>query len=180
MKVIVCGGRDFQSPAQVWQGLDRLHEATPITQLMQGGATGVDTFAKEWAVKHPGIQRFVCRADWDKHGRAAGPIRNARMLEWGPDAVVAFPGGRGTANMVKQATEAGVRVIHLPDDPNEAYEVAAQPPGTFMSEHGWWICRRNGEPQWYGPEDRMRELATNHGARIEARRSKMHHDRKPT
>jgi hypothetical protein len=120
MKVIVCGGRDFQSPAQVWLELDRLHEAAPITQLMQGGATGVDTFAREWAAKHPDIQRFVCRADWDKHGKAAGPIRNARMLEWGPDAVIAFPGGRGTANMVKQAVDAGVRVIHLLADTNDA------------------------------------------------------------
>ena len=44
------------------------------------------------------------KADWDKFGRAAGPIRNAQMLREGkPDLVVAFPGGRGTANMVAQA-----------------------------------------------------------------------------
>jgi len=49
MKVIVCGGRDFKSQAQVWRELDRLHAEVGITELMQGGARGVDTFAAEWA-----------------------------------------------------------------------------------------------------------------------------------
>ena len=50
-------------------------------------------------------------ANWKKHGRAAGPIRNKQMLEEAkPDLVIAFPGGAGTANMVKQAREAGVKV----------------------------------------------------------------------
>ena len=52
--------------------------------------------------------------DWEKHGRAAGPIRNKLMLDEGrPDLVVAFPGGRGTANMVKQASAASVEVIEV-------------------------------------------------------------------
>jgi hypothetical protein len=78
---------------------------------MQGGASGADTFAKEWATTKPGIERYVCHADWDKYGKAAGPKRNARMLEWKPDMVIAFPGGAGTANMVKQAEAMGVRVL---------------------------------------------------------------------
>jgi hypothetical protein len=97
----------------VWAELDRLHEAHPFRELMQGGASGVDRFAKEWAMKHPEIVRYTCEADWAKRGRAAGPIRNRRMLDWLPDMVIAFPGGAGTANMVKQATEAGVPVISI-------------------------------------------------------------------
>lgn len=111
MKVLVCGGRDYHRPAQVWSALDRIHIERPIAALMQGGAPGADTLAKEWAVSKPEIQRFICRADWKKHGRGAGPIRNARMLEWQPDLVVAFPGGAGTANMVGLARAAGVEVI---------------------------------------------------------------------
>lgn len=110
MRVIVCGGRDFDNVAFVWTCLDRLHAETPITALMQGGARGVDSLARDWARTKPEIQRFVCKADWEKHGREAGPIRNARMLEWKPDLVVAFPGGRGTADMVRQAKAAGVPV----------------------------------------------------------------------
>lgn len=113
MKVIVCGGRDFDNLAYVWGALDAMHEKYGITALMQGGAKGADSLASEWAKTKPGIQRYVCKADWEKHGRAAGPIRNKRMLEWGPDLVVAFPGGSGTANMVKLATDAGVAVIRF-------------------------------------------------------------------
>src|SRR5216684_4086692 len=68
-----------------------------------GGATGADQFAMEWAATKPEIKRYVCHADWETHGRAAGPIRNEKMLTWKPDLVVAFPGGVGTADMVRRA-----------------------------------------------------------------------------
>jgi len=112
MKVVVCGGRNFRSPAQVWRELELQHAELHITDLMQGGCpTGVDKFARDWAATRPHeIRRWVCKADWDKHGRAAGPIRNSRMVEWKPDVVIAFPGGAGTANMVKQAEAAGIPV----------------------------------------------------------------------
>ena len=110
MKVLVCGGRNFRSPAQVFRALDRLHQEKPITELMQGGATGADQFAMEWAATKPEIKRYVCHADWETHGRAAGPIRNEKMLTWKPDLVVAFPGGVGTADMVRRAEAAGVPV----------------------------------------------------------------------
>lgn len=49
---------------------------------------------------------------WKDHGKAAGPIRNQLMLDdFKPDLVVAFPGGKGTADMVKKAQDAGVTVI---------------------------------------------------------------------
>jgi hypothetical protein len=111
MKVLVCGGRDFTNSAYVFSTLDKLHEATPITALMQGGAKGADDLARQWAASNPGVKRYVCHADWATHGRSAGPKRNARMLEWQPDLVVAFPGGRGTANMVGLAKAAGVKVV---------------------------------------------------------------------
>jgi cysteine synthase len=110
MRVIVCGGRDFRNHAFIYTNLDRLHAEKPITGLMHGGARGVDQIAAEWARTKPEIQRFVCHANWKAHGRAAGPMRNLRMLEWKPDLVVAFPGGRGTTNMVNQAKVAGVPV----------------------------------------------------------------------
>jgi len=51
-----------------------------------------------------------CRAEWEKHGKRAGPIRNRQMLELKPDGVVAFPGDRGTRDMITAAQEAGVPV----------------------------------------------------------------------
>ena len=113
MRILVCGGRTFRSEAQVWRMLDKLHAETPFTAIIQGGAGGADRLAKEWARTKPEIERYECRAEWEKYGRSAGPRRNARMLEWKPDVVIAFEGGRGTANMVTQAKAAGVRVIEV-------------------------------------------------------------------
>jgi hypothetical protein len=110
MKVVVCGGRDYHNAALIWRTLDRLHKETPFTDLMQGGARGADKHAKEWAATNPEIKRWVCRAQWDRDGKAAGPIRNSKMVGWKPDLVIAFPGGKGTDDMVKKALLAGIRV----------------------------------------------------------------------
>ena len=111
MKVVVCGGRNYHEPAQVRRELNRLYAVHHFTDLMQGGCpTGADRLAKEWAATKPEIKRWECKAEWGKYGKAAGPRRNAQMVEWKPDLVIAFPGGRGTANMIKQAKEAGIPV----------------------------------------------------------------------
>ena len=84
--------------------------------IIHGDANGADRLASQWAVDN-GLKVEPYPADWAKQGRAAGPIRNKRMLEEGkPDLVVAFPGGRGTANMTKQAGEAGVPVMVIAAD----------------------------------------------------------------
>jgi hypothetical protein len=75
---------------------------------MQGGARGADALAKEWAMTKADLE---IKADWKKYGPAAGPIRNQQMLDWGPDLVVAFAGGKGMAGMVALARAASVPVI---------------------------------------------------------------------
>lgn len=81
--------------------------------VIHGDAKGADTMADSWAVVNwCEIQSYP--ADWDKYGKRAGYLRNMQMLVEGkPDLVVAFPGGRGTANMIKLAEEAGVEVIKV-------------------------------------------------------------------
>lgn len=116
MRVLVCGGRDFNNIAFILTRLDKLHAETPITEMITGGATGADKHASDWGKTKPEIVRWVCKADWEKHGKAAGPKRNARMLEWKPDLVVAFPGGRGTADMVRRAKAAGVKIYEVKGD----------------------------------------------------------------
>jgi len=113
MKVLVCGGRDFDDAALVYATLDRIHRERGITGLIEGGARGADTAAYSWAKVHD-LHDRTYRADWNKHGKAAGPIRNAHMLADGnPDLVVAFPGGNGTAHMKRIAREAGVEVLEI-------------------------------------------------------------------
>lgn len=114
MRVLVCGGRNFNDSMTLGSWLGGIHKnknSGPITLLIEGGARGADNMARLFA-EWQGIPVKTFNADWDKHGRAAGPIRNRQMLVEGkPDLVVAFEGGRGTANMVEQARRAGVRVL---------------------------------------------------------------------
>lgn len=116
MKVLVCGGRRFKDRALLDRTLDALDAEIPITRVIEGGAWGADRLACMWALAHEReSQRFP--AQWAKHGKAAGPIRNAKMLaEAQPDLVVAFAGGNGTADMVFRAKTSGVRVVEVRDD----------------------------------------------------------------
>lgn len=107
--IIVCGGRDYGDRETVFAALDHLHKKRSIDILIHGDAPGADTLAGEWAESRC-IFSIACPADWKAHGKAAGPIRNTAMLTFNPVGVVAFPGGTGTADMVRQAKSKGVNV----------------------------------------------------------------------
>src|SRR5687767_7065897 len=104
MRVLVCGGRDYNDSDRIFNTLYQIDaERGPITCIIHGCATGADTQGRVWA-QHHDRKHVPFRADWNTHGKAAGPLRNARMLDEGkPDLVVAFPGGRGTADMIRRA-----------------------------------------------------------------------------
>jgi hypothetical protein len=117
IRLLVCGGRHFLDRDRVFAALDRVDARHPIGVLIHGGARGADKLAAEWAARR-GIPAEEYPAQWDLHGRGAGPIRNRQMLEEGrPHAVVAFPGndhtavlGVGTADMVGRAAAAALPV----------------------------------------------------------------------
>lgn len=110
MIVIVCGGRDFKDREFLFSALDAAHRKRKITKVAQGLCpTGADAFAAEWA-KARGIDCIGFLANWAEFGRKAGPMRNQQMLDYGPDGVIAFPGGNGTADMVRRAQRSGVIV----------------------------------------------------------------------
>jgi hypothetical protein len=112
-RVLVCGGRDYRDHAHMKFVLDAAHKASPFAVLIHGGAGGADARAGCWAFSNS-IPTEVYYADWTRDGKAAGPIRNLRMLSEGkPDLVVAFPGGKGTAHMRKVARARGVRVVTI-------------------------------------------------------------------
>lgn len=111
MKVIICGGRDFSDFVGLSRTLDILRQTIPITGVVQGGARGADSLAERWAIQR-GVPCVRVPAEWHTHGRRAGPMRNQKMIDkHAPDAVVAFLGGAGTADMVRRAERAGLRVI---------------------------------------------------------------------
>lgn len=110
LRLLVCGGRDFEDFPAVCRALDPLRASPGIDMLVHGNARGADMLAEWWA-RAAGVRSFPVPAQWAKHGKRAGPIRNQQMLGMGIDLVVAFPGGRGTADMVKRAKAADVPVL---------------------------------------------------------------------
>lgn len=115
-RTLVCGGRDYRCRATVFAVLDRLASDSPWPLvIIHGAARGADTLAAQWA-KARGCEAVAFPADWERHGKAAGYLRNQQMLEEGkPDMVVAFAGGRGTAHMVRMARAASV-IVQEEDD----------------------------------------------------------------
>jgi hypothetical protein len=112
-RVLVCGGRDYADTDRVWSVLDDLLVRGELDEIIHGGADGADRLADNWAfARRIPVRMFP--ADWKQHGTAAGPIRNQQMIDEGkPALVIGFPGGRGTADMVRRARDAGVRVMEI-------------------------------------------------------------------
>ena len=111
------GGRDLAwSHQRIAAELLARTGGRPVHLLLHGGARGADA-AIGRASQQLGWSALVMPAQWQLHGRAAGPIRNRELLEQaiaraeahsspGYQAsvlVVAFPGGAGTASLVQQA-----------------------------------------------------------------------------
>ena len=107
MRLLVSGGREFDDYEFIVKMLNRLHASRSITELIHGAARGVDTICGYWG-DELGIKVTPVPAKWqDEFGnfnKHAGFDRNALMLsQHKPDALMAFPGGGGTLDMVSRA-----------------------------------------------------------------------------
>lgn len=115
MRILVCGGRDIHDYWYIKSWLEHydVNDLKDKNILITGGAAGTDTLAHRFG-KQFAMKQEVYKADWEKYGRRAGPIRNQQMLDEGkPDLVIAFPGGKGTADMVRRTILAGIKVIEI-------------------------------------------------------------------
>lgn len=108
-RVLVTGGRHYDNALEVQRALDSVVGRFGLPVVIHGGATGADTLADRWA-RRVGAEVIRRPANWARHGGMAGPLRNAEMLELKPNLVIAFPGGKGTADMMRRARKAGVPV----------------------------------------------------------------------
>lgn len=106
MKVIIAGSRQLVAPVHVITAIEK--SQFNITEVVCGGARGVDEFGKKWADDHgiPVKPFYVSKSDWDLYGKVAGPMRNARMAQYA-DALIAVWDGesRGTKNMIQLAEQ---------------------------------------------------------------------------
>lgn len=114
MKTIIAGSRTINE-------MDALTAAIraskfDISEVVSGGAGGVDQLGEQWACAH-GVPVVKFPADWNAHGKAAGPIRNRKMAEYAEALIAVWDGrSRGTKNMIDTAQKLGLKVhaIQLP------------------------------------------------------------------
>ena len=132
MKVLVTGDREWTDRGIIyavlagtyewWRGsFSDMTNEDEVFEVVEGHARGADKIAYDWALMMEGndkpVQPRSFPAKWNEYGRAAGPIRNKKMLEQSPDVVFAFhddlENSKGTAHMIKIAKDAGVKVYHI-------------------------------------------------------------------
>jgi len=106
MKTIIAGGREFTN----YRFMATVLKDHDITTVVSGTARGADKTGEEWA-KFNNIPVEKHPANWDKHGKSAGYIRNSEMADCS-EALVAFWDGksRGTKHMIDLATKKGLVV----------------------------------------------------------------------
>lgn len=115
MKTIIAGGRSYVFKDEDYAFVSKIHEESPITEVVSGGALGADLSGECWAIdnKVP-VKKFL--ADWMRHGRSAGSIRNQNMANYA-DRLIVFPGNRGTADMIRKAKAKGIPIISRFEQP---------------------------------------------------------------
>ena len=118
-RVIIAGSRQFNDYKLMLNTLDELgvHLINTIdpVEIISGHAPGADTLGEKFA-KAYGYTLKIFTADWNKYGKAAGPIQNEEMAKYASEAdrgiLIAFPVGesRGTRNMIKLAKQYGLEI----------------------------------------------------------------------
>jgi len=109
MKVIIAGSRTLTPSTGLLEDCIKA-SGFEITEIVEGGAQGVDAAAKFYASeRNIAVREFP--ADWDEHGRAAGPIRNREMARYADACILIWDGrSRGSASMKREADKVGIPV----------------------------------------------------------------------
>ena len=108
MRVVIAGGREFGDYELLREICDE--HILPDSEIVSGGARGTDTLGERYA-KETGRGLKIFPADWNKHGKGAGHIRNKQMAEYS-DMLIAFWDGesKGTKNMIDTSKRLGLIV----------------------------------------------------------------------
>lgn len=121
MRIIIAGSRTL-TEQDVRKALHNCSWIGFATAVVSGTARGADEYGEKWAkINNVEIARFP--ADWTKHGKRAGPLRNKTMAENAEGLIAVWDGNsRGTLNMIDVATSNGLRVAIFRTDTNTIEE----------------------------------------------------------
>lgn len=107
-KIILAGGREFYDYDMFRYKVDFLLQNKTNIEIVSGGAMGTDTLAEKYA-KEKGYKLTIFKADWEASFKSAGPIRNAKMVDYSDAALFFWDGvSRGTFDCMKKASDKGI------------------------------------------------------------------------
>lgn len=111
MKTIIAGSRTITNQKLVDSVITAAQKHFQIQEVVSGTARGVDLCGETFATQNNiPIKRFP--ADWNKHGRAAGPIRNEQMAQYADALILIWDGkSRGAASMLRLARKYNLKII---------------------------------------------------------------------
>lgn len=111
LRVLVCGSRSWTDFDTIYYRLSSLVRDYPDVVIVEGGAKGADTIARQVAEDFQ-VDTEEYLPDWEKYKKQAGFKRNIQMLETKPDLVLAFWDGKskGTRHIITEAKERGIEV----------------------------------------------------------------------
>jgi len=111
MRVLIAGSRSIGSAAAVDRALAHAEGlGLDITEVVSGGARGVDRLGEDWA-RRRGLPVRVYEPDWARLGKRAGYVRNAEMVRVSEAVVILYDGvSKGTAHTLRIARAAGLPV----------------------------------------------------------------------
>lgn len=129
MKVVICGPRDYYDYDVLCDAIKR--SGFKITEVVSGGASGVDKMGERWA-KENNVKCTIFEAEWDnlkapgciikvnkwkkQYNANAGFARNQKMADYSEGVIAIITGSHGTADMVKKAKAAELKVYeHDPE-----------------------------------------------------------------
>ena len=108
MNIAFTGGRNYNNYRAVEETMHLIGALRDDVDILVGCASGLDSLVRQIAKG----KVTVFKANWNLHGKAAGPIRNGEMLE-SANLLIAFPGGKGTDNCIGQAVQLGIPVVYI-------------------------------------------------------------------
>lgn len=108
MKTIIAGSRSYHNRAFLDDAITKAK--LDITEVVCGCASGVDSMGRDWA-KEQGIPVTEFPADWDTHGKAAGPLRNEQMAQYADALILVWDGkSPGSRSMLGLARRYGLTI----------------------------------------------------------------------
>jgi len=117
MKLAVVGSRGFND----WNLFKSIMDKLTIDEMVSGGAPGADAFAERYA-KENNIPMTVLPADWNKHGRAAGFIRNVDIWDASTSGIAFWDGeSKGTKHSFDIAKKQNKKLIIVDYVNNKQY-----------------------------------------------------------